>query len=138
LYGESVGIIKMLRTLSTVEGHLKKSTELDPRYAEGGGYRILGIINQKVPGILGGSREEAIKYLEKAIAAVPKEPMNYLFLAKLLAEEEEDLEKAMALTSKGLKFPIPPTDYVESREARVELEKLHQELRKKTDEKIKS
>ena len=56
----------------------------------------------------------------------------------LLFLDKEDLEKAMALTSKGLKFPIPPTDYVESREARVELEKLHQELRKKTDEKIKS
>jgi tetratricopeptide (TPR) repeat protein len=138
LYGESVGIIKMLRTLSTVEGHLKKTSELDPTYAEGGSYRILGIINQKVPGILGGSRSEAIKYFEKAITAVPREPMNYLFLAKLLAEEGDDLEKAVSTTTVGLKFPIPPEDHVESREARVELEQLNQELKKKLEQNMTS
>lgn len=133
LLGESVGIFKMLGTLSAVEEHLKKSAELAPEYAEGGSFRILGIINQKVPRLFGGSREEAIKFFEKAIATVPKEPMNYLFLVKLLAEDEDNLEKAIELTEKGLHFPVPPTEYVESREARVELENLKQSLDRKME-----
>jgi hypothetical protein len=38
LYGQSVGVLKMLFTLGTVRDYLRKSIELDPTYASAGAY----------------------------------------------------------------------------------------------------
>jgi tetratricopeptide (TPR) repeat protein len=128
LYGESVGVMKTLSSLSKVESHLKKTVELEPSYAEGGGFRILGVIQQKVPYLLGGSKDQAQSYFKKAIASAPKDPLNYLFLAKLMLEREESNETIKSIVEEGLKYPYPNWDHVESIEARNELEVLHQQV----------
>ena len=132
LYGESVGVLKMLSSLSKIEEHLKKTVEIDPSYAEAGAWRVLGIINQKVPSIFGGSRTEAIKDFRNAINTVPREPMNYLFLARLLMEERETKEEALKVTRLAIRQPVPTHEYVESLEARKEVEELNQELESQT------
>ncbi|MFM8316197.1 MAG: TRAP transporter TatT component family protein, partial [Deltaproteobacteria bacterium] len=132
LYGESVGILKMLTSLSKIEEHLKKTAEIDPGYAEAGAWRVLGVINQKVPSIFGGSRNEAIKDFRKAIHLVPREPMNYLFLARVLMDDEESKPEALKVTRAAIQQPVPSYEYVESLEARREVEELNRELESQT------
>lgn len=119
LYGESVGPFKMLFTLASVRSHLLRAAELDPGYAYGGPYRVLGVIARSLPGILGGSRAEAREYFLQAIAASPEEPMNHWELVQNLAED--DVEEAKAAAKRALQLPEPPSERVESRDAWSEL-----------------
>lgn len=128
LYGDTVGILKTLFTLGEIKDHLKESLGIDPKYAYSGAYRLLGLIEQKLPGILGGSDDRAREYLEKAIATSPDEPLNYEFLAKLLEDEFDDPKTALEVAKKGLAVPPPSEERLESREALVTLKKLADEL----------
>lgn len=129
LYGDTVGVFKMLFSLSEIEDHLKTSLKLDPTYAGGGAYRLLGLIEQKLPGILGGSNGRAREYFEKAIAASPGEPLNYQFLAAL---EHDDLglkDPARSTALKGLSITGIAPDRLESLEAQAQLGKMLKEWR---------
>jgi hypothetical protein len=127
LYGQTVGVLKMLFTLGTVRGYLENSVRLDPAYAYGGGYRILGKIEQELPGLLGGSNERARQYYGKAIEAAPDEPMNYLFMAELVLKVYHDRLKALDFAYKGLGQPEPDESRHESRWARAQLGKFAEE-----------
>ena len=72
LYGDTVGVFKMLFSLQEIEEHLKQTLKLKPAYVNGGAYRLLGLIEQKLPGILGGSNSRARDYFEKAISIAPR------------------------------------------------------------------
>lgn len=124
LYGDTAGIFKMFFSLKTIEEHLKASLEIDPAYAYAGAYRVLGVIQEKLPGILGGSSAQARVYYEKAIETVPDEPMNYVTLAKILNDTYHDKAAARETIRKGLSFPHPATERVESLGAYRELEAL--------------
>ena len=128
LYDKTIGILKMLFTLGEIKDHLRESSRVDPKYAYSGAYRLLGLIDQKLPGILGGDDDRAKDYFEKAIATSPDEPLNYEFLARLLRDAFHDREKALAVAKKGLALPMPAEDRLEGREALVSLRKLVDEL----------
>ncbi len=121
LFGETKGVFKTLFTLGTVEDHLKKSLKIDPTYAYAGAYRLLGLIEWKLPGILGGSDDEARVYFEKAIEIAPDEPLNFLFYARLLHEEFDDAKRAVDLAKRGVGVPKPTPERMESLEAIDEL-----------------
>lgn len=129
LYGETVGVFKMLFTLGGIREHLKKSIEADPYYAYGGAYRLLGLIDQKLPGILGGNNDDAKSYFEKAISHAPHEPLNYLFLAKLLKDAYDDEKGALKMAQKGLSVPEPTPDRLEARDALKNLQEFVKELK---------
>jgi len=124
LYGETAGVFKMIFSLATVKNHLKTSMAADPTYAFGGAQRLLGLIEQKLPGILGGDDQRALKYFEQAIVTAPDEPLNYLFLARLLSKELKQPEKAKQVARTGLSVPAPASDRVESIEALNDLKTL--------------
>lgn len=124
LYGQSVGVFKMFFSLAAIREHLDKSIAIDPAYAYGGAYRLQGLIEQKLPGILGGDNDEAKAFFEKAIQAAPDEPLNYLFLARLLHEEFDDAEKALEVAKRGLATPEPSAERLEAIDARKELQAL--------------
>ena len=124
LYGKHAGIFKMFFSISTIRHHLQETVNIDPGYAGAGAYRLLGLIEQKLPGILGGSNKRAKEYFEKAIRTVPDEPLNHLFLMKLLIEEMDDIEGAKAVAKKGLAVPPPPPDRIESIGSLKELEEF--------------
>lgn len=124
LYGQEVGVFKMLFSLGDVREHLRATIALDPSYAYGGAHRVLGIISQKLPGILGGSDEKAVEEYELALKASPDEPLNYLFLARILMTEMGKRERALELARQALGLSPPTRDRVESVEAREELEAL--------------
>ena len=124
LYGNEVGAVKMLFALSDLRAHLHRSIEIDPAYAFGGAYRLLGLIEQKLPGILGGNNQRARAYFEKAIAVAPDEPLNYLFMAKLLHDELGDKRGAHEFARRGKDLSTPASERLESIEAQAELQTL--------------
>jgi tetratricopeptide (TPR) repeat protein len=124
LYGQSVGVFKMLFSLDSIEKHLKASIAEDPSYAGAGAYRLLGLIDQKLPGILGGSNKRAREYFEKAIAAFPYETLNYLFLARLLKNQLDDSEGAMKQVRLGVAVPADKLPQPESFEAQADLRNM--------------
>src|SRR5205814_2104311 len=78
LYGQSVGVFKMLFSLNSIRKHLEASIAADPKYAFGGAQRLLGKIYESIPGILGGSNRKARDYYQEAVGVAPDEPLNYL------------------------------------------------------------
>ncbi len=124
LYGETVGVIKMLFSLNKIKEYIEESIRLDPSYAYGGGYRLLGLIYQKVPGFFGGSNEKAKNYFLQAIKVSPDEPLNYLFLARLMKSELGDDSEARIMIQRGLSLPQLPRERIESHEALNELRSL--------------
>ncbi len=121
LHGETVGIFKSISVLPVVEAQLQETIRLDPTYAGAGAYRILGIIQQKLPGILGGSNRRAREYFEKSIALAPDEPLGFLFLARFEKSVEDDADAARRLVKRALAIPPEKLDRLESIEAREEL-----------------
>ena len=67
---------------------------LDPRYENGGGYRLLGRLHRltpRVPLITGWiRRDHAVEMLERANAVAPNDPLNRFFLAEALLEYRPD------------------------------------------------
>lgn len=121
LYGDAVGVFKMYFALGDLREHLNQVVKLEPQYASGGAYRLLGLIEQKLPGILGGDNDRAKEYFEKALAVAPDEPLNYLFLAKLQRDDLDDAQGALATARRGLEVPPPQADHIEAVDAVVDL-----------------
>lgn len=75
---------------------------IDPEFEEGGGYRIVGRLNDQAPWIpfITGwvSRDEALKYLRLAMQVNARNFANRVFLAEALHRgEEKDQAEAVAL-----------------------------------------
>jgi len=64
---------------------------IDPRFEEGGGYRILGRLHHRaprVPYVTGWvSRTEAVRYLKLSLQVAPRNFVNRHFLAEALADQ---------------------------------------------------
>jgi len=123
LYGESVGVVKMLFTLNVICTHLNLSININPNYAYGGAQRVLGKINESLPTILGGSDEQAEKYYKEAINISPDEPLNYLFMAKLILKTKQPKAKLVGMLKKGLAINKVEDYRTESQKALKELER---------------
>ncbi|MBL7716692.1 MAG: hypothetical protein JNL01_14605 [Bdellovibrionales bacterium] len=109
--------VNLLVNINYVRRFAIRSTELDPTCTKAGGYRLLGQVEIGLPGILGGSNRRAKEYFEKAIAAVPQEPMNYWELAKHLDKNMDKPEEAIEVAKKGAVLAKPEAHDYESLEA---------------------
>ncbi|MBI3556214.1 MAG: hypothetical protein HY074_08120 [Deltaproteobacteria bacterium] len=96
LYGHAVGIFKMFFALGDLRDHLNEVIKIDPHYAYGGAYRMLGVIEQKLPGILGGSNRRAQDYFEKAIEISPVPAPDRIEAIEAIADLKALLEKEAA------------------------------------------
>jgi tetratricopeptide (TPR) repeat protein len=133
LYGQTVGVFKMLFSLAKIQDLLKQSIALDPKYAYSGAQRLLGLIYEKIPGIIGGNNDLARNYFQEAINVSPDEPMNYLNLAQLQLNEFHEPKSALATVQRGLMAnEVSPlsSDRVESREALNQLKEIETNLLK--------
>ena len=124
LYGETKGILQSIATLKYIVEYLEAAARLSPGYAYGGAYRVLGLIEVALPGILGGSYDEAEAYFKKAISEAPENPLNYFVLAKLFRDHLDQPEQAFQTARKGLSYPRPQAGEVESREAWDQLQQM--------------
>lgn len=120
LYGESVGVLKMLFTLGEIRSLLERSYALDPGFAYAGAPRLLGLIDHKLPRLLGGDPDRARRYFEEAIALDPEGPLNYQLYARLL-EDQNRIEDALHMARRGLAVPMPSADRVEDLSAYAQL-----------------
>jgi tetratricopeptide (TPR) repeat protein len=127
LLGQTKGSLKMFFTLGEIKENLKKSIEIDPAYMGAGAYRLQGQIEQELPGIVGGSNKKARAFYEKAIETAPEEPLNYIFMAKLLALEFDDLKAALEIAQRGIKAVPPNATQLEAVESIAELRHFLQE-----------
>ena len=124
LYGQTIGAVKMLFSLKSIRGHLQSTLKTEPAYAGAGAHRLLGLIEQKLPGVLGGSNARAKEHFERAIQVAPDEPMNHLFLVKLLFEKLKDKNAARVVAKQGLRVPAPSPERIESLGSMKELQEF--------------
>jgi len=110
-YSDSAGINYWMAALwgrwSKIYGHIassrkdvaarikvlaERTIELDPLYAEGGGYRTLGRLHFKTPRIpfliSWPRKKKALEYLKKAVEAGPDNLTNHLFYAEALMKSD--------------------------------------------------
>ena len=92
-YGESRGVLKSLFLVKPIKSDMNKVIELDPKYEDGGAYRVLGRVYFKLPGFAGGDNEESLKLLEKSIEIGPEDANTRLFLGETLLAMNE-IERA--------------------------------------------
>lgn len=114
LWGNEVGIFRVLSGLPNVKRHLTRSTELDPTFAGASALRTRSQIARVLPRWLGGGKKRARNYLRRAIEIAPSEPLNYYFLAKLLLKDFGNREQALQVARQALTFPQPGPEFVES------------------------
>jgi tetratricopeptide (TPR) repeat protein len=71
-----------------IRKYAEKTIKLDPDYAEGGGYRVMGRLHfmaPRIPLILSWpSKEESLKYLKKAVNVGSDNPTNHFYFAESL------------------------------------------------------
>ncbi|MFN0117130.1 MAG: tetratricopeptide repeat protein [Elusimicrobiota bacterium] len=103
-YGENKGIMKSLALLKPIKRELNEIIRIDDHFQGGAGYRILGIVDYKVPGIAGGNKKRAKEYLDKAMAIDPEHAFNnyymaeYFFVVGPKKEAKPYIEKLLQLT----------------------------------------
>lgn len=83
-YGETRGILKSLSLVKPIRHEMEEVLRIDPNYQGGGGYRVLGIVDYKVPAFVGGNKKRALEHLEKALSIDPKNPFNNYYMAEYL------------------------------------------------------
>ena len=90
---------------------------LDPRFEEGGGYRILGRLHDQAPRVpfltWWVSRKEAITNLRNALAVAPDNVINLHFLAEALARSGASRAEAVRLEEQVLAAAASPARLVE-------------------------
>jgi hypothetical protein len=78
--------------LSRLESEMKQALALSPDLDDGGPLRLLGSLYLKAPawpnGI--GDRDKALELLGKAAKDYPEQPLNHLFYAQALWEDDEE------------------------------------------------
>ena len=101
------GSFTCLSLLEPIENQMKTLMAIDPTYEFGGAWRVLGRLNTKMPFLLGGDKDLAVKYLRKAIEVGPNYYLNHLYLADLLNRLDQR-EEAFALLRQVVKGkPMP-------------------------------
>jgi tetratricopeptide (TPR) repeat protein len=88
--------------VSSLMNAARKSIELNSGLDEGGPLRILGALYQKAPAwpTGPGDLDEALELLEQAVTEHPNHPLNHLFYAEALLEDDE-VEAALAHLDKA-------------------------------------
>ena len=117
-WGEINGVFSSAKmgVAAKVRYYAKRTIELDPVYADGGGYRTLGILHSKAPRIPfilpWPSNKEAVKYLARAVETGPHNLTNHLYYAETLAKIGQ-IEKAINLLEKVVNAEVNPEKLIE-------------------------
>ncbi|HEX5760899.1 MAG TPA: hypothetical protein VF121_17060 [Thermoanaerobaculia bacterium] len=129
LWGDAFGRLAAARqgVGEKVRRHGEIVLALDERHEAAGGHRILGRLHTlapKVPLVTGWvDRDQAISHLRRAVALVPAEPYNQLFLAEALLEHQPAKRPEALAILRRLAQSAPPPARV------VEIEKVREDAR---------
>lgn len=117
-YGEAQGVVASAKNglADKVKMYSERLLKLDPKFSDGAAYKLIGVINYKVPKIpliiSWPSKETAEKYLKNALEVNPKSISNLYYFAEFLAEEKRYTEAKIVL-NKLLKTAPRKTHYIE-------------------------
>ena len=75
-FGEAKGITKSLALIEPIRKQMKRVNELDASFAGGGAHRALGWIYHKLPGVAGGSNDNAIDHLNNCLLYTSPSPRD--------------------------------------------------------------
>jgi tetratricopeptide (TPR) repeat protein len=96
-------IINYQSALKAMVRNCKKVARLDPKFQQGGCYRVLGEIYAKAPSFslnpqnITRDLDKSAEYLQEAVNLAPDYPLNRLFLARTLQALGEDEKAAQQL-----------------------------------------
>ncbi len=96
-FGEVKGVLKSLALVKPIRQELNEVMRLDPAYDEGAAYRVLGVVDYKVPGFAGGNKKRAEDQLKKSLEMGPQNPFNLYYLAEYYETVGKDGEAALYL-----------------------------------------
>lgn len=96
-YGEVKGVLKSLSLVKPIRTEMETVVRLDDKYQGGAGYRVLGILDYKVPGFAGGSKKRALENLKKAVEIDANNAFNQYYLAEYYDEAGERYQALDAL-----------------------------------------
>ena len=123
-YGDAKGVLKSLSMVKSIRHEMAEVIRLDDRYSGGGAYRVLGVVDYKVPGLMGGNKKRAREELEKAYAIGLNNPFNYYYLAEFYKITGDDAKMKVELDA--LRTLQPPPELVP--ELKMLQEKAEREL----------
>ena len=98
-YGDTKGIMKSLSLVKPIRREMQAVLRLDEDFADGGAWRVLGVVDYKVPALFGGSKSRAKEELEKAATFGPNNPFNLYYMAeydKVIGKKDKK-EEAIAV-----------------------------------------
>lgn len=104
---ESFGMWQGLKLRGRIKDALERVLKIDPAFQQGSADRALGWWYHKVPGMFGGSEEQAEVHLRKALAYNPKSTVSLYFLAEVLLERGKKAD-ALAMLQQVLDAPLDP------------------------------
>jgi tetratricopeptide (TPR) repeat protein len=102
-YGEAQGVVTSAKNglADKVKKYAEKLLELDSEFNDGAAYKLLGVINYKVPYIplflTWPDKKVAEEYLKKALAINPKAISNLYYYAEFLTEVKRNEEAKIIL-----------------------------------------
>lgn len=103
-YGDTKGIYEVASRWKEVKAEFEKVIELEPGYMGGASYMLLARAYYYVPEFMGGGREHALEYYQKALEYGPRQFGTHIYLAEHYINEG-DLYRARELLKQVLAGP---------------------------------
>src|SRR5207247_1353398 len=91
------GVMKSLSMVKPIRHEMAEVIRINDHYSGGGAYRVLGVVDYKVPGLVGGSKKRAKEELDKALAMGPNDPFTHYYLAEFYKITGDDAKKTAEL-----------------------------------------
>lgn len=88
-YGNAKGAWTSLRLIRQVRAHLAQVLARNPAYLGGGADRILGILDYKIPGFVGGNAKRGFEHLQRALRFDPDNPVTWYYVADYHASQKD-------------------------------------------------
>lgn len=107
VYGKAKGIMKSLALLNPIKEEMAFVLNVDESYEDGGPHRVLGRLLHQIPGIVGGSKSEAVKHLAQAVKLGSQRWLNHIYLAQVYIDQDKKTE-AKALLQQVIAGPAQP------------------------------
>jgi tetratricopeptide (TPR) repeat protein len=76
------GTTQLSDDFARIRAEMEAVIRLNPSYEGGAGYRVMGVIDYKVPGFAGGDKKRAEERLLQAFALDPKNPYTVYYLGE--------------------------------------------------------
>jgi len=111
-YGESRGVLKSLFLVKPIRKEMEEVLRIDPPFEGGGGYRVLGVVDYKVPEFSGGNKKRALERLTKAYDIAPRNPFTNYYLAEyyVLTKKKDLARKHLGLLATLTEADADPAD----------------------------